>query len=356
VFEFIRKGSFKKLSLASILFLLFLFLANSNLYRLEKENFSQAHFSLGNLFLKKWYLKKAEEQYLLALEISPFVKRAHLNLGNIYFNKGYYSLAEKEFFEELKTYPQEEKAYNNLSALYRIKGDYSQAIGQAKKALKAKPYYLKAYINLFLAYLREENYTLAESTLTATTTLYPPPSGMRFYMGLLYQTQGKLKEALEEYELLLREREKTPEREYNIGLIFSQDDPAKEGLSGLKAYSSYNSGVIYIQRNELELAQKSLIQSIKFKPDFAEAHAALGHVYELMREYQLAIKELKEFLKLNPNDPIYHYNLGLIYAKTENFLSAREELQTALKLLPEFELAIEKLRLVDSLLSLKSSK
>jgi tetratricopeptide (TPR) repeat protein len=356
IFEFIRDFSYKKIFLSLIFLLLSFFLANSNLYHLQKENFAQAHFSLGNLFLRKGELQKAEEQYLLALEKNPSVRRAHLNLGYIYFNEGNYLLAEKEFSEEIKLYPQHEKAYNNLSTLYRFKGDYTKAREYAKKALQVKSYYLKAYFNLFLAYLKEENFALAESILTDATKLQPPPVGIEFYKGLLYQTQGRVEEALKEYELLLSQKEKSQEREFNIGLVFSQDDPAKEGLKGLKSYAAYNSGVIYIQQKKLELAEKSLTLSIELKPDLADAYASLAHIYDLKKEYLKAIEELKKALTLNPNNPVYHYNLGLICAKSNNLLLAKEELQIVLKLMPGFELAKEKLRLVDSLLSIRNSK
>jgi tetratricopeptide (TPR) repeat protein len=355
-YEFTRRGSFKKLFFALILFLLFFFLINSNFYHLSKTNFAQAYYSLGNLYLKKGELQKAKEQYLLALKEDPYLRRAHLNLGNIYFRERNYSRAEEEFLEELKLHPRQEKAYNNLSVLSRIKGDFPSAIEQAKEALKVKPYYPEAYINLSLAYLKEENFPLAESTLNAAATFYPSSTSLRFYLGIIYQKQGKPDEALREYELLLSEKSKSENLDYNLGLIYSRDDPAQEGLNGLKAYAAYNSGLIYLQNKEIIPAQKSLTQSIKLKPDFAEAHATLGNLYDLKKEHQLAIKELKEALRLSPNNPIYHYNLGLIFAKIENLLNAKQELQMALNLLPEFKLAQEKLRLVDSLLSQKPSK
>ncbi|MDH4223550.1 MAG: tetratricopeptide repeat protein [candidate division Zixibacteria bacterium] len=351
IFEYIQKSQFKKIALSLALFILFFFLANSNLYNLDKKNYAQAYYALGNLHLKKGEISKAEENYRLALENNPLAKRAHLNLGIIYFNQGNYPQAEKEFLEELKTYAQEEKAYNNLSALYRLQGEYSKAVEQAKNALEVKPYYVKAYINLFLAYLREGSFDSAESTLTAANNLYPPPAGMRFYSGLFYQMQGNPDKALEEYALLLKEEEKSSEMEYNVGLIYSQDDPGREGLRGLKAYAAYNSGVIHIQKKELDKAQNDMVLTLQQKPDFAEAHSALAHIHELRGEYQQAIKELQKALNLNPNNPVYHYNLGLVFARTDNLPLAREELQKALTLSPEFEPAREKLKLVDSLLS-----
>ncbi|MCJ7498480.1 MAG: tetratricopeptide repeat protein [candidate division Zixibacteria bacterium] len=355
-YEFIRRGSFKKLTLTLVLFVLFFLLTNSNFYNLEKANFSQAYFSLGNLYFKKSELPKAKEQYLLALKEDPYLRRAHLNLGNIYFRERNYSRTEDEFLEELKLHPRQEKAYNNLSVLYRIKGDYPSAIEQAKEALKIKPYYPEAHINLSLAYLKEDNFLLAESTLLSATVLYPSLKNVRFYLGMIYQKQRRLSEALREYELLLSEKSKSDNLDYNLGLIYSKDDPVQEGVSGLKAYAAYNSGLIYLENKEIIPAQKSLIQSIELKPDFAEAHATLGNLYDLEKEYRSAITELQKALELNPDNSAYHYNLGLVFAKSGNLIFAKQEFQTALKLLPEFKLAQEKLRLVDSLLSPQPTK
>jgi tetratricopeptide (TPR) repeat protein len=139
-------------------------------------------------------------------------------------------------------------------------------------------------------------------------------------------------------------------------LIYSKDDPSQEGLNGLKAYAAYNSGLIYLQKKEIGLSRKSLIQSIELKPNFAEAHAILGNLYDLRREYGPAVSELEEAIKDSPDNPVHHYNLGLILAKNKNFPLAKQEFETALRLSPDFKLAQEKLRLVDSLLSIQSPK
>ena len=356
LFEYLKGSSFKKLFLSMALLVLFFFFYNSNLYHLDKTNFAQSYFSLGNLFLKKGNLQDAEEKYVLALKENPLLQRAHLNLGNIYFHQKDYSLAEKEFLEELKANPRQEKAHNNLSVLYRIRGDDLKAISLAKYALEIKPYYKEAYVNLALAYLKTENYLSAESLLVSALALYPSFAELRFYLGLVYQKQGKSDQALREYVQLLSQRPETQDVEYNLGLIYSKDDPSQEGLSGLKAYAAYNSGLIYLQKKEINLAQKSLIQSIELKPNFAEAHAILGNLYDLKREYEPAVKELEEAIKNSPDNPVYHYNLGLILAKTKNLTLAKQEFETALRLSPEFRLAQEKLRLVDSLLSIQSPK
>ncbi len=350
LFGYLKGSSFKKLFLSMALLVLFFFLCNSNLYHLDKTNFAQSYFSLGNLFLKKGNLQDARTEYLLALKENPSLQRAHLNLGNIYFHQKNYSRAEKEFLEELKANPRQEKAYNNLSVLYRIQGDDLKAITLAKQALEIKPYYKEAYVNLALAYLKTENYLSAESSLVSALALFPSFAELRFYLGLVYQKQGKSDQALREYMQLINQKPETQDTEYNLGLIYSKDDPSQEGLNGLKAYAAYNSGLIYLQQKEIDLAQKSLIQSIKLKPDFAEAHAILGNLYDLRREYEPAVKELEEAIKNAPDNPVYHYNLGLILAKTKNFPLAKQEFETALRFSPDFKLAQEKLKLVDSLL------
>ncbi|HVP37206.1 MAG TPA: tetratricopeptide repeat protein [Terriglobales bacterium] len=353
---FLKMNSFKKLFLCLALLILFFFLCNSNFYHLDKKNFAQSYFSLGNLFLKKGNLERAEEEYALALKENPSLQRAHLNLGNIYFRQKDYAQAEQEFLEELKLNPRQEKAYNNLSVLYRIRGDDMKAIALAKQALGIKPYYREAYINLALAYLKMENYSSAESSLTSTLAAFPSFSELRFYLGLVNQKQGKTDEALREYEQLLSQRPGTQNVEYNLGLIYSTDDPSQGGINGLIAYAAYNSGLIYLQKNEIDPAQESLIQSIKLKPDFAEAHAVLGNIYDLRRDYDPAVREMEQAIKYSPDNPVYHYNLGLILAKTKRLPLARQEFETALRLSPDFKLAQEKLRLVDSLLSIPLSR
>ncbi|MCJ7457645.1 MAG: tetratricopeptide repeat protein [candidate division Zixibacteria bacterium] len=356
LFGYLKGSSFKKLFLSMALLVLFFFLCNSNLYHLDKTNFAQSYFSLGNLFLKKGNLQDARAEYLLALKENPSLQRAHLNLGNIYFHQKDYSRAEKEFLEELKANPRQEKAYNNLSVLYRIQGDDLKATTLAKQALEIKPYYKEAYVNLALAYLKTENYLSAESSLVSALALFPSFAELRFYLGLVYQKQGKSGQALREYMQLMSQKPETQDLEYNLGLIYSKDDPSQEGLNGLRAYAAYNSGLIYLQQKEIDPAQENLIQSIKLKPDFAEAHAILGNLYDLRREYEPAVKELEEAIKDSPDNLVYHYNLGLILAKTKNFPLAKQEFETALRLSPDFKLAQEKLRLVDSLLSIQSSK
>lgn len=352
VFEDIGRRSFKRIFLALVLFLLFFALVNSNFYHLNKTNFAQSHFSLGNLYLKNGDLRKSREEYLLSLQENPTLDRAHLNLGNIYFHQKDYLSAQNEFLEELKLHPGQEKACNNLSVLYRIQGNYQNAISEAQEALRIKPYYKEAYINLALAYLKEESFASAESTLISAITRFPSFVELRFYLGLIYQRQGKEDEALKEYGKLLTEKGTGENLEYNLGVIYSRDDPSQEGLKGLKAYAAYNSGLIYLQKRELSLARENLIKSIEFKPDFAEAHAVLANLYDLQRNYTLAIEELKRAIRAEPGNPIYHYNLGLILAKSRDFLLAKQELEMVLKLSPEFKPAQEKLRLVDSLLSI----
>ena len=97
-------------------FLLFLvpllFLTNSNAYRLNLGDLStaQAHFGLGNVYLKKAQLDLALVHFDSALALNPSWSRAHLNRGMVFFRKGDYPEAEKEFLAELELNPNEEQA------------------------------------------------------------------------------------------------------------------------------------------------------------------------------------------------------------------------------------------------------
>ena len=68
-----------------------------------------------------------------------------------------------------------------------------------------------------------------------------------------------------------------------------------------KAY--FNQGLIYLELDSLNAAQKSLELAIKNDPDFIQAHYYLGETFDLKGELNRAITALEEAARLSPSDP-----------------------------------------------------
>ena len=337
-----------------ILFFAFLFpfclLVNSNAYHLRAGDLSQAYFSLGNAYLKEGKLDLALAKYDSALARIPHLSRAHLNRGIVFFEKGEYDKAEADYLTELRLYPDEDKAYNNLSALYRQEGQYAKAAEMAQKALKIRSYYPEAYMNLALSYREKgEDRKAKEILKQGIDNVWPFLAG-ELLLGGIFQAEGEFDSAIAVYEKVIQPVSRSKDVAYDLEVLASKGTSGKLDDKGTQAQAHFNLGTIHAQKGELDLAEYHLKSAFSLKPDFADAYANLGMLYDYTRRGKEAIPLLLKAISLDPQNAVYHYNLGLVYAKQLDFKAAQAEFQATLQLDPTLTDASQKLHLVDSLL------
>lgn len=333
------------------------FLSNSNAYHLGTGGFSlaQAHFGLGNVYLKNGQLDLALAEFDSALVLNPTWSRAHLNRGMVFFRKGDYGQAEKEFMAELELNPNEEQAYNNLSAIYLRREEYHKAEQTAKKAIGLKSYSPNPYMNLALAYNRTGRTQEAKEVLRQGIANIPAFFDAELLLGEVHQAEGEFDSALSWFERVVNPSLSQRDVVYDLQALTSRGDVYDQEMKALRAKAHFNMGTIYVQQGKPDLAEIHLKESLTLKPDFIEALANLGMLYDHTGRVTEGISLLKQAVSLDPENAVYHYNLGLAYAKQKQLESAREEFQTSLDLDPSLSDAHQKLLLVDSLLSTQSS-
>lgn len=355
LWEKLGRRELRNLVLFLLLLAPFLVLTNSNVYHLSVGDFSQAYFSLGNVFLKAGKLDQALIEYDEALQRNPNADRAHLNKGIVFLRRKEFKKAEEEFLNELKINPTEDKAYNNLSAVYRLQGIYDQAIESAQKAVNLKAYYPEAYMNLALAYQNKGDFEKAKEVLRLGMKNIQPFLEGNSLLGEILQEEGKLDSAMAEYRKILDQSSAQKDVIYDLDILYSKGDPYNLENLELKAKAHFNLGTIYVQQGRIDQAESHLKMAISFKPDFAEAFANLGILYDNTRRHSEAITQLEKAVSLDPQNAIYHYNLGLAYAKGNRLEEAKEEFEQSLEIEPDFKEAQEKLFLADSLLKAKKT-
>ena len=79
---------------------------------------------------------------------------------------------------------------------------------------------------------------------------------------------------------------------------------------GADALTFFDLGIAAWQQGRYDAAIASFNESIRLKPDFAEAHNSLGWVYNKTGRYDAAIAAYKEALRLKPDFAEAHKNLG----------------------------------------------
>ena len=327
-----------------------LFLTNSNAYHLGVGDFSQAHFSLGNVYLKQGKLDLALKEYDSVLVLNPHLSRAHLNRGMVFFRRGEYDNAEKEFLTELELNPDEDKAYNNLSAIYLQQGLYDKTEQMAKRAVQLKSYSPNAYMNLALSYWKNGGTQKAKQVLIQGLSNVQPFFEGQLLLGEIYLAEGKSDSAIERFERVIHPSSTQRDVAYDLETLASKGDLRNLDHDRIQAKAHFNLGTVYMQRGEIDLAETHLKQALSLKSDFVEAYANLGILYDHTQRGAEAIPLLEKAISLDPQNAVYHYNLGLAYAKQLKLKEARTEFETSLMLDPSLIDAQEKLFLVDSLL------
>ncbi len=99
-----------------------------------------------------------------------------------------------------------------------------------------------------------------------------------------------------------------------------------------KAIKYYEEGKGYYDQRKNELAELSLLQSIKQEPNFAEAELLLAYVYTENGDYAKAIDHYQKSVNINPNlFPEAHASLGMLQVESGKYTEAKVNLENYLK-------------------------
>lgn len=201
-------------------------------------------------------------------------------------------------------------------------------------------------------------------TLWARTAVQAPTSPRVLYnLGNAYDRRGMLDESVVQYKKAI-----------------SIDPYSAEHYNNL--------GCVYVQKRLYDDAKKQLRIALKLEPSLALAHHNLGTVYEKEGNYKDAIKEFQIAIGLNPNslshynlacvyghegklrEALYHYgeavaldpssvkalnNLGHTYLRIGMVDAAKDAWQRVLEIDPDFEMARDNLKKLESLAKEKAT-
>ena len=131
------------------------------------------HINLGNAYIRRGVLDKAEREFFLALEVNDLDARAYSGLGVVYFQKGLLDEAIKIYQFIITGKPDFAPGHNNLGVVYMEKGLIDEAIKEFKITIRLDPNFPDAYANLGLAYKNKGLLKEAMENLEQALTLSP---------------------------------------------------------------------------------------------------------------------------------------------------------------------------------------
>jgi choline-sulfatase len=166
---------------------------------------ASAKNALGVVALKRGDTATAERLIREAIADKADVRLAHYNLALVAEQRGDIVAAEREYVEELKQHPDSFKAAFNLSRLYERVGDREGQIGALRQSIEGNPRFAEGHFYLAKAYLDSgTNFTeairLAKKGLELAPNSEYAPLG-HYVLADIYSRQGRSKDASEEVAL-----------------------------------------------------------------------------------------------------------------------------------------------------------
>jgi tetratricopeptide (TPR) repeat protein len=166
-----------------------------------------------------------------------------------------------------------------------------------------------------------------------------------YEVGSVLLHEGRLQEAIEQYEQALRIEPDYGEPHNNLGVALVHRGRLEEGIEHFEqalrlnpdyAEAHCNLAVALAQTDKIKEAIAHFEQALRIKPDYTEAHNGLGAALFTQGRVQEAITHYKEALRLNPDYAEAHYNLGIALAQVRRLPEAMEHWEEALRINPDY--------------------
>ena len=141
-------------------------------------------------------LEKANREYLAFLTSRPDQWTSHYNLGNYYLNRGDLIKAQNSFETAVRLEPRATLALVNASIVYAQMGDNTKALKSLQKALKIPPENATANFNMGLLKAELQDFKMSEKYLRATLKADPKLAEVAYNLSILL-SKDRLSEAIE---------------------------------------------------------------------------------------------------------------------------------------------------------------
>jgi tetratricopeptide (TPR) repeat protein len=287
--------------------------AHRLLARLYVRKLSEAEGGAG----QKEALAKATEQFEKILQIDPTNMDAALWLARLYRFDNRISAAEGVLRDVLKKDPDNEQALEQLSQLYMDQGRSAEAVALLEKAADdiSSPDLLNT---LGKAYVQTHDYAKAEAAYRRAVEAEPDDTNSRRGLAQTLLTEGKLPEALQQYQQLTAMEPDSPENYLRMAQICRRLDrledaekyllQAKERAPG-SLEILYNEALLYETQGRFDDAAKILSDSIarvKARPSESDSDALailyelLGGIYRDKGDTADAVRSYEELGNLSP--------------------------------------------------------
>jgi Flp pilus assembly protein TadD/4-amino-4-deoxy-L-arabinose transferase-like glycosyltransferase len=166
-----------------------------------------------------------------------------------------------------------------------------------------------------------------------------------YCLGFALGKKGQTDEAIRQFQEALRLKPNYPEAHNNLGIALGRIGQTDEAIRQFQeatrlkldyAEAHYDLGLALGMKGQTDEAIRQFQIAIRLKPDYSEARYNLGNALGIKGQVDPAISEYQEALRLKPGYAEAHYDLGLALGRKGQMDEAIRQLQEATRLKPDY--------------------
>jgi tetratricopeptide (TPR) repeat protein len=200
---------------------------------------------------------------------------------------------------------------------------------------------------VFTVWTYERNLTWSNEISLYRDCVEKAPAKARPYnnLGAALMENGRLAEAIEQFQTALKIKPEFADAHYNLGYILSRQGKLEAGIYHLgqslrleptKRKALNNLGVALALQGRYQEAANNFETALKLNPMDADVHNNLGFALKNSGSPEAAVRHFTRALELDPRHADAHNNLGLALKDKGQIEAARRHFSRALEINPNF--------------------
>jgi tetratricopeptide (TPR) repeat protein len=239
------------------------------------------------------------------------------------------------------------KAAPDSADLHHLKGfslfglkKNAEALPEFRQVTPESRFFQDAVVHI--AFILQEQGKVQEAIeqLQAMAQKNPENAEIRYYLASIYEESGRYDEAESHLQQALDKDPNNPRYLFRLGVVYDKQKKKESSIEAMRrviALEPQNAsalnylGYTYADLGQnLDEAERLILEALKYKPDDGFITDSLGWVYYKKGDYQKALTYLKKASEIVPEDPVILEHVGDAYLKLNDKPNALKYYQKSL--------------------------
>ena len=238
--------------------------------------------------------------------------------------------------------PPEIEEYFRNAARAEESGDWSTAEQAYRSALELQPDFPPLHAKVGLIYQFQGRFREAVGAIEKALTLDPELPDAHFFLGLAHYSLYEYQQAIESFQQAISQNPENVKAQVYLGVCFlalQQLDKSVEQLEAviekhpqeLEALQTLAQAYLNRTRTSYTKFQETFSRIEEIDPDSFRTHQLLAEAYATQGRLNQAIEEYEKAVALNPNAPGVNFALGDLYFGLGQYDKAEPALEKELE-------------------------